>query len=117
MRRKVRRLTARIEDSSGLGEFVGVSKPIREVYDLIESVAQRDIPVMINGESGTGKEVVARTIHRFSRRESKPFLAINAAAIPESLIESELFGHERGALPALLRRGRASSSRRMAARF
>ena len=97
MRRKVRRLTARIEDSGGLGEFVGISKPIREVYELIESVAQRDVSVMITGESGTGKEVVARTIHRFSRREGKPFLAINAAAIPESLIESELFGHERGA--------------------
>jgi DNA-binding NtrC family response regulator len=97
MRRKVRRLTARIEDAGGLGDFVGVSKPIREVYDLIESVAQRDVSVMITGESGTGKEVVARTIHRYSRREGKPFLAINAAAIPESLIESELFGHERGA--------------------
>src|SRR5947207_13672773 len=96
MRRKARRLTARIDEEGGLGEFVGVSKAIREVYQIIESVAQRDVSVMITGESGTGKEVVARTIHRFSRREGKPFLAINAAAIPESLIESELFGHERG---------------------
>jgi two-component system response regulator HydG len=97
MRRKARRLTARIEEDGGLGDFVGVSKPIREVYQIIESVAQRDVSVMITGESGTGKEVVARTIHKMSRREAKPFLAINAAAIPESLIESELFGHERGA--------------------
>jgi DNA-binding NtrC family response regulator len=97
MRRKTRRLTARIQEDGGLGDFVGVSKAIREVYQLIESVAQRDVPVMITGESGTGKEVVARTIHKMSRREDKPFLAINAAAIPESLIESELFGHERGA--------------------
>jgi DNA-binding NtrC family response regulator len=97
MRRKARRLTARVEEDAGLGDFVGTSKPIREVYQIIESVAQRDVSVMITGESGTGKEVVARTIHRLSRREAKPFLAINAAAIPESLIESELFGHERGA--------------------
>jgi len=96
MRRKARRLTARVEEDAGLGDFVGTSKPIREVYQIIESVAQRDVSVMITGESGTGKEVVARTIHKLSRRESKPFLAINAAAIPESLIESELFGHERG---------------------
>jgi len=97
MRRKAKRLTARVEEDGGLGEFVGISKPIREVYQLIESVAQRDVPVMITGESGTGKEVVARTIHKMSRREGKPFVPINAAAIPESLIESELFGHERGA--------------------
>jgi DNA-binding NtrC family response regulator len=97
MRRKARRLSARIEENGGLGDFVGISKAIREVFDLIESVAQRDVSVMITGESGTGKEVVARTIHKMSRREDKPFVAINAAAIPESLIESELFGHERGA--------------------
>lgn len=97
LRRKSKRLTARIDEDGGLGDFVGSSKAIREVYQFIESVAQRDVSVMITGESGTGKEVVARTIHQMSRREGKPFLAINAAAIPESLIESELFGHERGA--------------------
>jgi DNA-binding NtrC family response regulator len=97
MRRKARRLSARMEEEGGMGEFVGVSKAIREVYQVIESVAERDVSVMITGESGTGKEVVARAIHKLSRRQSKPFLAINAAAIPESLIESELFGHERGA--------------------
>ncbi len=99
LRRKAKRLSARIEseEESGLGDFVGSSKAIREVFQLIESVAQRDVSVMITGESGTGKEVAARTIHNMSRRESKPFVAINAAAIPESLIESELFGHERGA--------------------
>src|SRR5262245_56362001 len=96
MRRKAKRLTARVEEDGSVGDFVGGSKAIREVFQLIESVAQRDVPVMITGESGTGEEVVARTVHRLSRREGKPFLAINAAAIPESLIESELFGHERG---------------------
>jgi DNA-binding NtrC family response regulator len=97
MRRKAKRLMERVEEEGGLSDFVGASKAIREVFQFIESVAQRDVPVMITGESGTGKEVVARTIHRMSRRAGKPFIAINAAAIPESLIESELFGHERGA--------------------
>jgi DNA-binding NtrC family response regulator len=97
MRRKAKRLSARVEEEGGMGDFVGASKPIREVFQIVESVAQRDVSVMITGESGTGKEVVARTIHKLSRRENKPFVAINAAAIPESLIESELFGHERGA--------------------
>jgi len=97
LRRKAKRLSARVEEERGFGDFIGTSKAIREVFQFIESVAQRDVSVMITGESGTGKEVAARTIHRMSRRESKPFVAINAAAIPESLIESELFGHERGA--------------------
>jgi DNA-binding NtrC family response regulator len=97
LRRKAKRLTARMEAEGGLGDFIGNSRPMRDVFALIESVAPKDVSVMIAGESGTGKEVVARTIHRLSRRESKPFVAINAAAIPESLIESELFGHERGA--------------------
>jgi DNA-binding NtrC family response regulator len=97
MRRKAKRLSVRVEEEGGMGDFVGASKAIREVFQIVESVAQRDVSVMITGESGTGKEVVARTIHKLSRRENKPFVAINAAAIPESLIESELFGHERGA--------------------
>ena len=97
LRRKAKRLTARMDSEGGLGDFVGSSKAMREVFSLIQSVAQRDVSVMITGESGTGKEVAARTIHQLSRREGKPFVAINAAAIPESLIESELFGHERGA--------------------
>jgi DNA-binding NtrC family response regulator len=97
MRRKAKRLASHVDEEGGPGGFIGNSKVIREVFQMIESVAQRDVSVMITGESGTGKEVVARTIHRMSRRDSKPFVAINAAAIPESLIESELFGHERGA--------------------
>jgi len=96
LRRKAKRLTTRIETEGVSSDFVGTSKAMREVFALIEGVAQRDVSVMITGESGTGKEVVAQSIHRLSRRESKPFVAINAAAIPESLIESELFGHERG---------------------
>jgi DNA-binding NtrC family response regulator len=97
LRRKAKRLTNRVETEGGLGEFIGNSKSMKDVFAVIESIAQKDVPIMITGESGTGKEVAARTIHKLSRRESKPFVAINAAAFPESLIESELFGHERGA--------------------
>jgi DNA-binding NtrC family response regulator len=75
MRRKTKRLIARVEEEGGPGDFVGASKAIREVFEVIESVAQRDVPVMITGESGNGKEVVARAIHRMSCRENKPFLS------------------------------------------
>src|SRR5262245_19310661 len=97
LRRKTKRLNSKVESEAGFGDFVGASKSMREVYKIIESVATRDVSVMITGESGTGKELVARSIHRLSKREGRPFVAINAAALPESLIESELFGHERGA--------------------
>src|SRR5215510_5906572 len=97
LRLKTKRLAMRAESSSVGSDFVGGSRAMRDVFFLIESVAARDVSVMITGESGTGKEMVARSIHRLSRRESKPFVAINAAAIPEGLMEAELFGHERGA--------------------
>src|SRR6266516_471522 len=71
LRRQAKRLTTRIETEGGSSDFVGTSKSMREVFALIEGVAQRDVPVMITGESGTGKEVVARSIHRLSRREAK----------------------------------------------
>jgi DNA-binding NtrC family response regulator len=77
--------------------IVGESPAIREIYGLIARVAKRDVPVCILGESGTGKELVARAMHRQSPRRHKPFTAINCAALPENLIESELFGHARGA--------------------
>jgi len=97
LRLKTKRIAMRAEASPVGSDFVGGSKSMREVFGLIESVAARDVSVLITGESGTGKEMVAQSIHRLSRREGKPFVAINAAAIPESLMESELFGHERGA--------------------
>jgi DNA-binding NtrC family response regulator len=97
LRRKAKRLASKAQNDAGLGDFIGISKPMREVFDLIENVGVRDVCVMIAGESGTGKELVARSIHRLSNRAGKPFIALNAAAIPETLIESELFGHERGA--------------------
>ncbi|MFJ2362120.1 sigma 54-interacting transcriptional regulator [Pseudomonas sp. NPDC087697] len=78
-------------------ELLGDSRPIRELRKLLSKLAPTESPVLIRGESGTGKELVARTLHRQSQRRSKPFVAINCGAIPEHLIQSELFGHEKGA--------------------
>jgi DNA-binding NtrC family response regulator len=91
------RLNSQLDRGSGLGDFVGNSKPMREVYDLIRSLSISDTPVIITGESGCGKELAAKTIHLQSSRARGPFIAINAAAIPETLMESEIFGHEKGA--------------------
>jgi len=77
--------------------IVGASEPMQQVFKIIGQVTTSDVTVMITGESGTGKELVARSIHRHSHRSGKPFVAVNCSAIPENLIESELFGHERGA--------------------
>jgi DNA-binding NtrC family response regulator len=86
------------------GRMKGRSKKMLEVYSMIQQVAPSQIPVLITGESGTGKELVARTIHDLSARRKGPFIAINAAAIPRELIESELFGHERGAFTGAIAR-------------
>jgi two-component system, NtrC family, response regulator HydG len=96
-RREAERLNSLLDKSSCLKRFVGNSKPMQKVYALIKSVAQTDASVLVTGESGTGKELVARCIHELSSRANQPFFAVNAAAIPETLIESELFGHEKGA--------------------
>jgi two-component system nitrogen regulation response regulator GlnG len=79
------------------GPIIGRSPEMIEIFKLIGRIAKSDAAVLIQGESGTGKELVARTIHENSRRAEKPFLAVNCAAIPETLLESELFGHEKGA--------------------
>jgi DNA-binding NtrC family response regulator len=78
------------------GHLVGASRAMQEVYRLIERAAPTDAPVLIQGESGTGKELVARTVHDRSLRRGRPFLALNCGAVSQNLIESELFGHERG---------------------
>lgn len=82
---------------AGFGGFIGISPPMQLVYDVIESAAKSNATVFITGESGTGKEVCAEAIHRYSRRVNEPFIAINCAAIPRELLESELFGHVKGA--------------------
>ncbi|OFV97646.1 MAG: hypothetical protein A3H28_02325 [Acidobacteria bacterium RIFCSPLOWO2_02_FULL_61_28] len=97
LRRTSRKLAARVEKDAGFGAFVGTGKHMKEVYELLETVAASDASAILTGESGTGKELAARAIHERSARAQGPFVAINAAAIPETLIESELFGHEKGA--------------------
>ncbi len=87
----------RLRESGVLGSMVGSSKAMREIFALIEQIAPSNVPVLITGESGTGKELVSRTLHALSPRKARPFVAVNCAAIPETLIESEIFGHEKGA--------------------
>lgn len=86
-----------LQDNVLLPEMVGSSEPMRELARLIRLVAPRSTTVLIEGETGTGKEVVARALHRLSERAGKPFAVLNCAAIPEALLEAELFGHARGA--------------------
>ncbi|HKR21266.1 MAG TPA: sigma-54 dependent transcriptional regulator [Pyrinomonadaceae bacterium] len=96
LERENERLRRELQDRGAFGELVGNSESIRQIYTLIEQVAPSTASVLITGESGTGKELVARTIHKMSPRRDRPFVAINCSAIPETLMESELFGHEKG---------------------
>src|SRR5271156_3504064 len=94
----------KLRETGFLGSLVGSSRKMQEMFAMIERVAPSTVSVLITGESGTGKELVARTLHELSPRRGKPFVAVNCAAIPETLIESEIFGHEKGSFTGALER-------------
>jgi len=102
--RDVTLLRRQLKDSRGMGPLLGTSPSMKEVYRLIEMAAPTAAPVLISGETGTGKELVARTIHERSTRGTQPFVAVNCSAIPDTLLESELFGHEKGSFTGALER-------------
>jgi DNA-binding NtrC family response regulator len=106
LNREVSRLRAEANRgaAAAAGRLIGSSAPILDVFKMIGRVAETDSTVLICGESGTGKELVAEAIHTYSQRQEKPFIVVNCAAIPETLLESELFGHERGAFTGALAR-------------
>ncbi|HKW94024.1 MAG TPA: sigma-54 dependent transcriptional regulator [Methylomirabilota bacterium] len=102
--REVTVLRRQLKETRGLGPLLGVSGAMQDVYRLIEMAAPSPAPVLIVGETGTGKELVARTIHQLSQRSRGAFVAVNCSAIPETLLESELFGHEKGAFTGAVAR-------------
>jgi DNA-binding NtrC family response regulator len=91
-------------DAGVLGPLVGSTPQMKAIFQLIERVAPSNVSVLVTGESGTGKELVAQALHDLSSRRTKPFIAVNCAAIPETLIESEIFGHEKGAFTGAIER-------------
>ncbi len=95
--KETERLHRQLSQKGFLADLIGTSQGMREIFSLIQQIAPSAASVLITGESGTGKELVASAIHKLSPRASRPFVAVNCAALPESLIESELFGHEKGA--------------------
>jgi DNA-binding NtrC family response regulator len=97
LHREVERLKLAAGETRRFGELVGSSSAMLRVYELVERAAPSDAAVLVTGESGTGKEVVARSLHERSKRSTGPFVSVNCAALPEALLESELFGHVRGA--------------------
>jgi two-component system, NtrC family, response regulator AtoC len=103
-RRELTRLRGELERAAGFDAIVGASPEMRQVFSLVEQVADADATVLLRGETGTGKELIARSLHRRSRRGDRPFVAVNCSAVPAGLIESELFGHEKGAFTGAVAR-------------
>jgi two-component system NtrC family response regulator len=103
LREEVGRLRARLMAADEFPEIIGQSAAIREVFACLRQVADTDLPILIQGESGTGKELVARAIHNLSGRRDGPFIATNVGALPETLIESEIFGYQKGAFSGSVR--------------
>jgi len=101
-----KRLRSELQEKYSFGNMVGKSRKMEEVFELIATVAKSRSTVLINGESGTGKELVARAIHYNSPRRNSPFIKLNCAALPQDLIESELFGHERGAFTGAVKQSK-----------
>jgi DNA-binding NtrC family response regulator len=104
LQRDAESMQRELQYKGSLGELVGVCPAMQEIFSLLRQLAPSRAAVLVTGESGTGKELVARAIHRFSPRAAGPFVAINCAALPETLMESELFGHEKGAFTGALER-------------
>jgi two-component system response regulator AtoC len=111
LRNEVRSLRSELKGMGTYGGLVGASPAMQRVYELMEQVAPTDAPVLITGETGTGKEVVAQAIHRLSGRAGGDFVPLNCAAVPEGVIESELFGHEKGAFTGATRARRGVFAR------
>jgi DNA-binding NtrC family response regulator len=103
-RREMRVLRRQLREHGTFGPMIGASPEMRRIYQVIEQAAPTSASVLVSGESGTGKELVAQTIHHLSPRASQPFVPINCAAIPDTLLESELFGHEKGAFTGAIAR-------------
>ncbi len=97
LREEVKRLRAEVARSKPSSDFIGDSPAMKKVHEVVARVAETDATVLVTGESGSGKELVARDLHKRSKRANGPFVAINCAALPETLLESELFGHVKGA--------------------
>jgi len=106
LNREVAQLRAQMGrgNAAGAGRLIGSSRAMLDVFKMIGKVAETDSTVLICGESGTGKELVAEAVHRYSQRKDMPFVVVNCAALPETLLESELFGHERGAFTGAVAR-------------
>ncbi len=104
LRNEVSRLSGQLRERYGFDHLVGQSKKMQEVFSSLERVVDTSVTVVLRGESGTGKELIARAIHFNGSRKNKPFVAVNCAAIPENLLESELFGHEKGAFTGAVSR-------------